>query len=47
MRNLGNITALKLFNRAYAGTKLPFEEYITQLALAVEYVTDLRGAARK
>ena len=39
MRNLGNITAPKLFNRAYAGTKLLIEEYITQVALAIEYVT--------
>ena len=41
VRNLGNITTLKLFNRAYAGTKLLIEEYITQVALAVEYVTAL------
>ena len=41
MRNLGNITTPKLFNRAYAGTKLLIEEYITQVALAVEYVTAL------
>ena len=41
VRNLGNITAPKLFNRAYAGTKLLIEEYITQVALAVEYVTAL------
>ena len=39
MRNLGNITTPKLFNRAYAGTKLLIEEYITQVALAIEYVT--------
>lgn len=41
VRNLGNITTPKLFNRAYAGTKLLIEEYITQVALAVEYVTGL------
>lgn len=41
VRNLGNITTPKLFNRAYAGTKLLIEEYITQVALAVEYVTAL------
>lgn len=41
VRNLGNITTPKLFNRAYAGTKLLIEEYITQVALAVEFVTDL------
>ena len=41
VRNLGNITTPKLFNRAYAGTKLLIEEYITQVALAIEYVTVL------
>ena len=41
VRNLGNITTLNLFNRAYAGTKLLIEEYVTQVALAVEYVTAL------
>lgn len=41
VRNLGNITTPKLFNRAYAGTKLLIEEYITQVALAVEHVTAL------
>ncbi|KAL8878309.1 MAG: hypothetical protein Q9198_003850 [Flavoplaca austrocitrina] len=41
VRNLGNITAPRLFNRAYAGTKLLIEDYITQIALAVEYVTAL------
>ena len=41
VRNLGNITTPKLFNRAYAGTKLLIEEYITQVALAVKYVTAL------
>ena len=39
VRNLGNITSPKLFSRAYAGTKLLIEDYVTQLALAVEYVT--------
>lgn len=39
MRNLGNITAPRLFNRAYAGTKLLIEDYVTQVALAVEYIT--------
>ena len=38
VRNLGNLTAPRLFNRAYAGTKLLIEDYITQVALAVEYV---------
>ena len=39
VRNLGNITTPKLFNRAYAGTKLLIEEYVTQVALAIEYMT--------
>lgn len=38
VRNLGNITAPRLFNRAYAGTKLLIEDYITQVALAIGYV---------
>ncbi|KAG9833706.1 patatin-domain-containing protein, partial [Aureobasidium melanogenum] len=33
VRNLGNITAPRLYNRAYAGTKLLIEDYITQVAL--------------
>ena len=41
VRNLGNITTPNLFNRAYAGTKLLIEEYITQVALAIECVTTL------
>ncbi|MCJ1231717.1 hypothetical protein MMC12_008396 [Toensbergia leucococca] len=39
LRNLGNITAPRLFNRAYAGTKLLIEAYITQVALAIDFVT--------
>lgn len=39
VRNLGNITAPRLFNRAYGGTKLLIEDYVTQVALAVEYLT--------
>jgi TAG lipase/lysophosphatidylethanolamine acyltransferase len=39
VRNLGNITAPRLFNRAYAGTKLLIEDYVTQVALAIEYLT--------
>jgi TAG lipase/lysophosphatidylethanolamine acyltransferase len=38
---LGNISAPRLFNRAFAGTKLLIEDYVTQVALAIEYVTDL------
>lgn len=41
MRNLGNITTPKLFNRAYAGPKAKIEEYITDVAEAIQYVTDL------
>ena len=41
VRNLGNISAPQLFNRAYAGTKVLIEEYIAQVALAVEHVTKL------
>lgn len=39
VRNLGNITAPRLFTRAYAGTKLLIEDYITQVCLAIEHVT--------
>ncbi|KAK5130208.1 hypothetical protein LTR08_002293 [Meristemomyces frigidus] len=39
VRNLGNITAPKLYNRAYSGTKHLIEEYVTKVALAVEYLT--------
>lgn len=39
VRNLGNITTPRLFNRAYAGTKLLIEDYITQVALAIDYLT--------
>ncbi|KAI9827482.1 MAG: hypothetical protein M1832_004832 [Thelocarpon impressellum] len=39
VRNLGNISAPRLYNRAYAGTKLLIEDYITQVALAIEHVT--------
>lgn len=36
MRNLGNITHPRLFNRSFAGTKYLIEEYIAQLSGAVE-----------
>lgn len=39
VRNLGSITAPRLFNRAFAGTKLLIEDYVTQVALAIEHVT--------
>lgn len=41
VRNLGNISAPRLFNRAFAGTKLLIEDYITQVAQAIEDVTKL------
>jgi len=42
VRNLGNITSPKLFNHAYAGTKLLIDDYITQVALSIRYVTSLK-----
>lgn len=36
---MGNITDKSLFNKSYAGTKLLIEDYVTQVALAIEYVT--------
>ncbi|KAF7951508.1 hypothetical protein EAE96_006815 [Botrytis aclada] len=41
VRNLGNISTPRLFNRAFAGTKLLIEDYITQVAQAVADVTQL------
>lgn len=41
VRNLGNITAPRLHNRAYAGTKLLIEDYVTQVALTIEHITAL------
>ena len=41
VRNLGNITTPRLYNRAYAGTKLLIEEYVTEVALAIEHVAAL------
>lgn len=41
VRNLGNISASRLFNRAFAGTKLLIEDYITQVAQAIADVTKL------
>ncbi|KAF1956363.1 hypothetical protein CC80DRAFT_535685 [Byssothecium circinans] len=40
VRNLGNITAPRLFNKAYAGTKVLIENYITEVAMAIDYVTN-------
>lgn len=41
VRNLGNISAPRLFNRAFAGTKILIEDYITQVAFAISYVATL------
>ena len=41
VRNLGNITAPKLYNRTFAGTKYLIEEYITQVAEAIEDIGSL------
>lgn len=44
VRNLGNITSTKLFTHAYAGTKLLIDDYITQVALCIQYVASLQPA---
>jgi TAG lipase / lysophosphatidylethanolamine acyltransferase len=44
VRNLGNITTPKLFNHAYAGTKLLIDDYIAQVALSIQYITGLLTA---
>ncbi|KAL4868167.1 hypothetical protein BDV12DRAFT_209367 [Aspergillus spectabilis] len=44
VRNLGNITSLKLFLHANAGTKLLIDDYITQVALSIQHVTALQTA---
>ncbi|KAK5663341.1 hypothetical protein OQA88_3769 [Cercophora sp. LCS_1] len=41
VRNLGNITATKLYNHSFAGTKFLIEEYITQVAEAIEDIGGL------
>ncbi|KAF9776984.1 hypothetical protein IL306_004769, partial [Fusarium sp. DS 682] len=41
VRNLGNITSPKLYNRSFAGTKYLIEEYITQIAESVEDIRAL------
>ena len=38
VRNLGNITTARLYDRACAGTKLLIEDYVTQVALAIDAV---------
>jgi TAG lipase/lysophosphatidylethanolamine acyltransferase len=44
LRNLGNITSTKLFTHAYAGTKLLIDDYITQVALSIQYVASVQPA---
>lgn len=44
VRNLGNITSTKLFTHAYAGTKLLIDDYISQVALSIQYVASLQPA---
>ena len=41
VRNLGNISAPRLYNRAFAGTKLLIEDYVTQVAQAIDDVAKL------
>ncbi|KAI5862206.1 hypothetical protein GGS23DRAFT_610890 [Durotheca rogersii] len=36
VRNLGNITSPRLYNRAFAGTKYLIEEYVAQMVEAIE-----------
>jgi TAG lipase/lysophosphatidylethanolamine acyltransferase len=39
VRNLGNITASKLYNRAYHGTKLLIEDYVTQVVRCIGIIS--------
>lgn len=41
VRNLGNITAAKLYNKSFAGTKFLIEGYITRVAEAIEDIGSL------
>lgn len=41
VRNLGNLTSSKLYNRSFSGTKYLIEEYITQVAEAAEDISAL------
>ncbi|SPN97076.1 probable TGL5 Triacylglycerol lipase involved in TAG mobilization [Cephalotrichum gorgonifer] len=41
VRNLANITAPKLYNHAFAGTKYLIEEYITQMAQCIHFLGTL------
>ncbi|KAH8905468.1 patatin-like phospholipase [Coniochaeta sp. PMI_546] len=45
VRNLGNITAPRLYNRSFAGTKFLIEEYITRVAEAIEDIGSLPTSA--
>ncbi|KAK3942711.1 putative triacylglycerol lipase [Diplogelasinospora grovesii] len=45
VRNLGNITSPKLYNRSFAGTKYLIEEYITTVAEAIEDIGSLPTTA--
>ncbi|KAI0970206.1 acyl transferase/acyl hydrolase/lysophospholipase [Xylaria arbuscula] len=45
VRNLGNITVPKLYNRSFAGTKYLIEEYIPQVAGAVEDINADKASA--
>ena len=41
LRNLGNITAPKLYNHAFSGTKVLIEEFNKQLELSIHYIRTL------
>ncbi|PHH90047.1 hypothetical protein CDD83_4648 [Cordyceps sp. RAO-2017] len=45
VRNLGNITVPKLYNRSFSGTKYLIDEYISQVAEAVEDISTLPTTA--
>ncbi|KAM3501394.1 hypothetical protein MY10362_005585 [Beauveria mimosiformis] len=45
VRNLGNLTVPKLYNRSFSGTKYLIEEYITQVAETVEDISSLPANA--
>lgn len=40
VRNLGNITAPRLYNRAYGGTKNLIEDYVKAVARCIRYITE-------
>ncbi|KAN0084707.1 Acyl transferase/acyl hydrolase/lysophospholipase [Elaphomyces granulatus] len=42
VRNLGNITSPKLFTHAYVGTKYLIDDYISEVAKSIQYVTNLQ-----